>query len=156
MVILKEEKNSQLFAQWLNSETEEILQFIDGGDLGRPITAEAIAYINQIPIGHIEIIIVRNLQDDHNQWNQLYQGKIWSLCCYLYVVPEQRAKGYGTQIVKQACDQAINDGADLVSLIVAKDNHRARKFYHNVGFTETHTTMIKSGKEFIVSEYLKS
>ena len=32
MVILKEEKNAQLFAQWLQSETEANLQFIDGGD----------------------------------------------------------------------------------------------------------------------------
>ncbi|MCH2247708.1 MAG: GNAT family N-acetyltransferase [Crocosphaera sp.] len=184
MVILKEEKNAQLFAQWLQSETEANLQFIDGGDLDRPITAEAIAYkwdwnnqeiylknqkgrqllkqriyfayVNQIPVGHVETTIVRNWQNDHNHWNQLYTGKTWALCCYLYVVPEQRAKGYGTNMVKQACNQAIDDGADLVSLIVAKDNYRARKFYQNVGFIETQTKIIKSGKEFLVSEYLNS
>ncbi len=59
-------------------------------------------------------------------------------------------------MVKQACNQAINDGANLVSLIVAKDNYRARKFYQNVGFIETQTKIIKSGKEFLVSEYLNS
>lgn len=43
MVVLKEEKNSQLFARWLN-ERNRINFTVYGGDLERPITARAIAH----------------------------------------------------------------------------------------------------------------
>ncbi|WP_375340296.1 GNAT family N-acetyltransferase [Okeania sp.] len=114
---------------------------------GRQLLKQTIyvAYVNQISIGHIETIIAKNLQDDDNEWNKLYVGKTWALCCYLYVIPEERGKGYGTRIVKQACNQAINNGVDLVSLIVAKDNYKARKFYNNVGFNRHLLQMREQG-----------
>ena len=53
------------------------------------------------------------------------------------VVPEQRGRGYGRQILAQVIQYALADGPRQVYLEVAPDNDRALGLYQSVGFSET-------------------
>ena len=58
----------------------------------------------------------------------------WELS-YLGLLPEARGKGWGTQIVQQACSRATEGGADLLIATVDRANQPALAIYEQLGFT---------------------
>lgn len=182
-ILLQEERNAPRLVQWFEREDEQTLEFIDAGSWGRPITAQAIerqwdyswqkqylqehrsrellwygifsAYLGSQAIGHIEVVILRNIDDEFPEINPRYVGQVWAMLLDLYVVCEQRRRGYGSQIVKSACDIAFKQGADVISLIVGEENRKARSFYRKIGFVDTGLFVMRQGKRFLIIEYRK-
>ena len=180
---LHEEKNAPRLVQWFEGENEQTLAFIDAGSWGRPITPKAIeeqwdyswqkqylqehwsrdllwygvfsAYLGSEPVGHIEVITLQNIDDAFSEINPLYVGCVWAMLLDLYVVRTHRNQGYGTQIVQLACDIAFEQGAEVVCLIVAEENHKAREFYQKVGFVDTGMFVMRERKRFLIIEYRK-
>jgi ribosomal protein S18 acetylase RimI-like enzyme len=54
------------------------------------------------------------------------------------VLPEQRGRGYGRQILARTIEYALAEGRRPVILEVAPENERALGLYSSVGFRETH------------------
>ena len=57
----------------------------------------------------------------------------WELS-YLGLIPEARGRGWGAQIVQQACSQATKGGADLLITTVDRANQPAVDIYEQLGF----------------------
>ncbi|HET9221856.1 MAG TPA: GNAT family N-acetyltransferase [Roseiflexaceae bacterium] len=54
------------------------------------------------------------------------------------VLPEQRGRGYGRQILARTIEYALAEGRRPIILEVAPENERALGLYTSVGFRETH------------------
>jgi ribosomal protein S18 acetylase RimI-like enzyme len=59
----------------------------------------------------------------------------------LYVAAEFRKQGIGEALIKTAIDFARNDGAKLVKLETAADNHIAQSLYEAIGFKKQEPDM---------------
>src|SRR5262245_12995000 len=81
-----------------------------------------IARLDGAPIGAL------NLQIDETG------SGIYGFC----VLPEQRGRGYGRQILARTIEFALAEGHRPVILEVAPENERALGLYMSVGFRETH------------------
>ncbi|MFE6076620.1 GNAT family N-acetyltransferase [Paenibacillus sp. NPDC057886] len=55
----------------------------------------------------------------------------------LAAIPESRGMGIGSQLIHHAERQAIQQGYNVVSLTVKKENHRAAKLYSRLGYEIT-------------------
>ena len=53
----------------------------------------------------------------------------------LYVKPEARGKGLGTELIRAAADHAREQGAEMLALEVQERNAGARRLYDRLGFT---------------------
>ena len=70
------------------------------------------------------------------------QPSLWSRAAEaylaeLYVMPEQRGKGHGRELVTEAVRVARERGADYAFLVTSEDDHRARRLYEAAGFRRT-------------------
>jgi len=59
----------------------------------------------------------------------------------LAVHPDYQGRGIGTQLLYQAIVDAIEAGAELISLNTQEDNHRSRALYRRYGFVDTKRRM---------------
>ena len=178
---LQEERNARRLVQWFSKEDERTLEFIDGGSWGRPITAQAIerqwdysiqkqylkehrgrdllwhgvfsAYLDSQALGHVEVVTLRNIDDEFSEINPLYVGQLWGMLLNLYVVGDMQNMGYGSQILRSACDIGFKQGADVMALIVSEENEKARRFYQKNGFIDTGFYVMRQGKRFLIIEY---
>eukprot|EP00009_Paramoeba_aestuarina_P016116 CAMPEP_0201535168 /NCGR_PEP_ID=MMETSP0161_2-20130828/58284_1 /ASSEMBLY_ACC=CAM_ASM_000251 /TAXON_ID=180227 /ORGANISM="Neoparamoeba aestuarina, Strain SoJaBio B1-5/56/2" /LENGTH=201 /DNA_ID=CAMNT_0047940187 /DNA_START=39 /DNA_END=644 /DNA_ORIENTATION=+ len=176
-----EDKNPAQFASWLSSETEEVVVAIDGGDFERPITEQSVvkgweeipsvilqrrswntlshhvftAQVSSEDVGHVELAVVQVQNEEAKNSFGGYCGKEpFALLMYVYVVPQWRAKGVGTSMVREVCEFAVRKSAAVrVALLVQEDNERAKKFYHRCGFKDTGITTIKRDCVFNLFAY---
>jgi len=91
-------------------------------DLGSETNRYIIARLDGAPIGAL------NLQIDEKGSGIYGFG----------VLPEQRGRGYGRQILARTIEYALAQGRRPVILEVAPENERALGLYTSVGFRETH------------------
>ncbi len=64
----------------------------------------------------------------------------------LYVVPEARGEGVGTQLLDVAERVLVEDGADVIALEAMADNDSARQFYRERGYQPHRVTFEKSAE----------
>ncbi len=70
------------------------------------------------------------------------QPSLWSTAAEaylaeLYVMPEQRGKGHGRELITEAVRVARERGADYAFLVTSEDDHRAQRLYEAAGFRRT-------------------
>jgi ribosomal protein S18 acetylase RimI-like enzyme len=91
----------------------------------------AIAWLGDRPVGHVlvkwggtDLAPVRALVTDCPEIENLF------------VAPDLRGRGVGTQLLEAAELLVRNSGYDRIGLDVATDNHRARALYDRHGFRD--------------------
>lgn len=70
------------------------------------------------------------------------QPSLWSRAAEaylaeLYVMPDQRGKGHGRELITEAVRVARERGADYAFLVTSEDDHRAQRLYEAAGFRRT-------------------
>ncbi|MFC5972878.1 GNAT family N-acetyltransferase [Halomarina salina] len=61
----------------------------------------------------------------------------------LFVAPDQRDRGVGSELLEAAESALVADGAETVVLDVMADNEAARRFYRRHGYDQHRITMLK-------------
>lgn len=170
--------SSQILAAWLNAEHEQVQLAVDGGDFGRPITAEGIrdtwsnlgswvhsnrgrrlieqqtclAYSEEgSPFGHVELNVMLALDGDNNPINRFCGTEhAFAILGNIIMSPSVRRRGLGTHMIRQACQHAFQlpSQPTRVVLLVKEDYSEARRFYRRAGFVDTDLTMAKGGVIF--------
>lgn len=147
-------KDIPLFHKWMDSESEEMLTFIDGGTYGRPLTLDAVTqcYNNAISkkwqpfkflvddevIGHIELIRLDRVAQT-------------SAIGYVYICKDWRGKGMGKKMVALFLNHAKERiGLNYLDLLVGENNITARRFYEKCGFGYSGETLKKGGTKMLV------
>lgn len=72
-----------------------------------------------------------------------FSPRTWTAVEDVYVVPDLRGLGIGRALFEACHEWARQKGADGLSLQVAVDNNRARKFYEALGFREVSVYEVK-------------
>jgi ribosomal protein S18 acetylase RimI-like enzyme len=62
----------------------------------------------------------------------------------IYVVPERRGEGIGSELLSRAERRLHADGAEVISLETMADNERARAFYRRHGYQPHRVAMRKN------------
>jgi ribosomal protein S18 acetylase RimI-like enzyme len=83
------------------------------------------------------------LSGELREGSPAFEPKTWASVEDVYVVPEHRSLGVGRALFEECQRWARKKGADGVSLQVAADNARARKFYEELGFREVSVYQVK-------------
>ncbi|MGA8980018.1 MAG: GNAT family N-acetyltransferase, partial [Pedococcus sp.] len=70
------------------------------------------------------------------------QPSVWSRAqeaylAELYVVPGQRGRGYGRELVTEALRVAREQGADYALVVTSEDDRLAQRLYEAAGFRRT-------------------
>lgn len=70
------------------------------------------------------------------------QPSVWSpaqeaYLAELYVVPSQRGRGYGRELITEAMRVAREHGADYAFVVTSEDDRLARRLYEAAGFRRT-------------------
>ena len=70
------------------------------------------------------------------------QPSVWSRAqeaylAELYVVPSQRGRGYGRELITQAMRVAREQGADYAFVVTSEDDRPAQRLYEAAGFRRT-------------------
>ena len=55
----------------------------------------------------------------------------------LYVVPSQRGRGYGRELITEAMRAARDGGADYALVVTSEDDRLAQRLYEAAGFRRT-------------------
>jgi len=152
------EKDIPQFYEWMKSESEEMLTFIDGVTFGRPITIEGITnyHNNAISkkwlsfkflvdgeiIGHIELIRLDLVAQT-------------SAIGYVYIRRDRRGVGFGKKMLELLLLHAkIKIGLKYLDLLVGENNNPAQHFYKKCGFGYSGKTLEKGGTNMLVM-YIK-
>jgi ribosomal protein S18 acetylase RimI-like enzyme len=61
----------------------------------------------------------------------------------LAVLPEHRHKGYGKSLVDFACERAMKEGGNVISIGIMDNHMLLKKWYKTLGFIETGTQQFK-------------
>lgn len=98
-----------------------------------------IAWDKDIPVAHLFICWTGNTEVPRivDRYPQAAQFGDCPEICELYVVPERRSQGIGTQLLRQALELACARGAPQLTICVDTDNPRARSLYERLGFVES-------------------
>jgi ribosomal protein S18 acetylase RimI-like enzyme len=70
------------------------------------------------------------------------QPSVWSRAqeaylAELYVVPDQRGRGYGRELITETMRVAQEQGADYAFLVTSEDDRLAQRLYEAAGFRRT-------------------
>lgn len=85
-----------------------------------------IAFVGDIPVGYLIAVYVFSLE---------HLG-ITAEIDELFVLPSERGKGIGTELLKVAESEFLRTGCTNVSLQLSRNNDAARTFYHRQGYAE--------------------
>ena len=61
----------------------------------------------------------------------------------LFVTPDSRNQGYGSQVVEAVTELARADGCDHLKVSCEWENEGARRFYEDIGFEEKQVTFVQ-------------
>ena len=97
-----------------------------------------VAWDGDVPVGHLFIRWTGNTEVPRivDLYPQAAQFADCPELCELYVVPERRCRGIGTQLLRRALELARERGASQATICVNTDNPRARSLYERLGFVE--------------------
>jgi ribosomal protein S18 acetylase RimI-like enzyme len=87
--------------------------------------------------------VIGFLSGELREGSPAFKPKTWAAVEDIYVVHGQRSAGIGRALFDECRKWAQEKGADGVSLQVAADNTRARKFYEELGFREVSVYQVK-------------
>ncbi len=73
------------------------------------------------------------------EWCEIY--KEHAHLTRLAVHPDYQGHGIGAQLLYQAIIDALDEGADLITLNTQEENHRSRALYERFGFVDTKQRM---------------
>ena len=65
-----------------------------------------------------------------------YKTKKAGYIKFLSILPEDRGRGLGVQLIGQAVSMYRNSGRDRLRLHCPRDNERARRFFQKYGFVK--------------------
>ncbi|MBI4214583.1 GNAT family N-acetyltransferase [archaeon] len=85
------------------------------------------------PLGWVWV----ELRDDE------FTGKKNCIVWCVYVKPEVRRTGIGSELAEKVAAEARRQGADRITLGVTNHNKTAQKFFNQAGFVKTRTVMQK-------------
>lgn len=170
------EEASTILADWLGREDPDVQTAVDGGDLGRPITAAGIratwgnlsswlltnrsrtlveqhtclAKLGGVPCGHIEVNVMQAIDRDHNPINAFCGASPFAVLGNIVVASGSRGMGIGTSMLRQAVSFAfaLPSRPLRVVLLVKEGYERARKFSRAAGFIDTELSVEKAGSVF--------
>ncbi|RAS15793.1 GNAT family N-acetyltransferase [Paraburkholderia bryophila] len=83
-----------------------------------------LAYSDEAVVGWIAFGACRDADKDET----------WAEVEALYILPEFWRRGIGERLSESACSLLRSAGFSFVALWVLSENHRARGFYHRIGF----------------------
>ncbi len=83
------------------------------------------------------------LSGELREGSPAFEPKTWAAVEDVYVIPGHRSSGVGRALFEECQKWARKKGANGVSLQVAADNARARKFYEELGFREVSVYQVK-------------
>ena len=66
-------------------------------------------------------------------WSRAYEAYL----AELYVVPRQRGRGHGRELITEAMRVARERGADYAFLVTSEDDRLAQRLYESAGFRRT-------------------
>ncbi len=69
-------------------------------------------------------------------WISIFERKKVGEIHEIFVLPEYRGRGIGTELMRLAIEYARKRGRNVAELWVGRKNYRARKFYERLGFRE--------------------
>ena len=97
-----------------------------------------VAWDGDVPVGHLFIRWTGNTEVPRivDLYPQAAQFADCPELCELYVDPERRCRGIGTQLLRRGLQLACERGASQVAICVNTDNPRARSLYERLGFVE--------------------
>jgi GNAT superfamily N-acetyltransferase len=87
--------------------------------------------------------VVGFLSGELREGSPAFQPKTWAAVEDVYVTPDHRSSGIGHALFEACQEWARERGANGVSLQVAADNTRGRKFYQELGFREVSVYQVK-------------
>ncbi len=107
----------------------------------RELAARLVELIGQ---GHVTVLLAR----EHEAGAAVgvavmrIQPSVWSRAqeaylAELYVVPGQRGRGYGRELVTEALRVAREQGADYAMVVTSEDDRLAQRLYEAAGFRRT-------------------
>ena len=110
-----------------------------------PLPAELAARLSElIAADHVTVLLARDpesgagvgvavLRIQPSVWSRAHEAYL----AELYVIPDQRGRGYGRELITETLRVAREHGADYVFLVTSEDDHRARRLYEAAGFRRT-------------------
>ena len=98
-----------------------------------------IAWDEDVPVAHVFIRWTENTEVPRivDRYPQAAQFADCPEFVEVYVVPERRSQGIGTQLLRRALQLARERGASQATICVDTDNPRARSLYERLGFVES-------------------
>lgn len=94
-----------------------------------PANELIVATVDDHPIGVLQMTFIPNIS---------YQGSWRALIEGVRVSSKVRGEGVGHQLFQYAIDRARERGCMLVQLTMDKQRTEALRFYHSLGFQDTH------------------
>ncbi len=87
--------------------------------------------------------VIGFLSGELREGSPAFMPKTWAAVEDIYITPEHRSLGVGRALFEEFQEWAREKGIDGISLQVAADNARARKFYEQLGFREVSVYQVK-------------
>ncbi|HKZ26322.1 MAG TPA: GNAT family N-acetyltransferase [Rubrobacteraceae bacterium] len=94
-------------------------------------------------VAEVDGEVVGFLSGELREGSPAFQPKTWAAVEDVYVTPDHRSSGIGHALFEACQEWARERGANGVSLQVAADNTRGRKFYQELGFREVSVYQVK-------------
>ena len=118
--------------------------------LGRQDAGKAVylvAWCGNIPVGHV-LLEWSGTTDEPMRSQLLHSPNLEDL----FVVPQHRSKGVGSQLLQEAEARVQREGYGRIGLGVAVDNTGARRLYQHVGYEDAGFGEYKSGGSYVDRE----
>jgi GNAT superfamily N-acetyltransferase len=88
-----------------------------------------VAELDGAPVGTLQLTFIPGLMR-HGLWRGVIES--------VHIVPEQRSKGLGSEMIRWAVEQCREKGCSVVQLTSNKKRLDAHRFYRTLGFAQSH------------------